>query len=75
MLGRLRKSKPTRSVATYRATRRGEMLDDGDEHIEGHCVPDAHLRCILARARKTLDPRALFDPFQEQSDPPTVLVT
>ena len=50
------------------------LADDGDEDINGNGNPDLGLDCILARAIEGLDPKMLFDPFEEEFNLPSRLV-
>jgi len=50
------------------------LLDDGNEHVDGHGAPNLRFDCVLTGAQKLLDAQVLLDPFEEQLDLPTVFV-
>ncbi len=50
------------------------FLNNGDEHVGGHGVPDLRLERVLAVAQKLLDTKVLFDPFEEQLHLPAAFV-
>jgi ADP-ribose pyrophosphatase YjhB (NUDIX family) len=49
------------------------LFDDSDEHIDGHCDPDLRLDRVLGCAEKSLDPKMLLDPLEEQFYLPAVI--
>jgi hypothetical protein len=49
------------------------LLDDSNEYINRDSDPDLNLHRVWRRTIKCLDPKMLFDPFEEDFDLPTVL--
>jgi hypothetical protein len=49
-------------------------LELPDEHLGGHSAPDLRLHRVLVSAHKSLDAQVLFDPLEEQLEPPAILV-
>ena len=49
------------------------LLDDRHQHIYGDGNPDLSFHGVLGCAVERLDPKILFDPFEEQLDLPAAL--
>ena len=49
------------------------LLDDRHQHIYGDGNPDLSFHGVLGSSVKRLDPKILFDPFEEEFDLPTAL--
>ena len=49
------------------------LLDDCHQHIYGDGNPDLSFHGVLGCAAEHLDPKILFDPFEEQLDLPAAL--
>jgi hypothetical protein len=46
------------------------LFDDRHQHIYGDGNPDLSFHGVLGRSVERLDPKILFDPFEEQLDLP-----
>jgi hypothetical protein len=49
------------------------LFDDGYKHVNRDGNPDLRFDRILGCAIESFDPKVLFDPFEKEFDPPTVL--
>ena len=50
------------------------LLEDGHQQVNADGDPDLGLDGVLGSSQKGLDPKVLFDPFEEQLHPPATLV-
>ena len=50
------------------------FLGNRDQHIGADRYPDLCLDSVLAGAKKRLDTKVLFDPFEEQLDLPSLSI-
>ena len=50
------------------------LIDNGNQHVSGHCATGMRLDYVFAVVQKLLDSQVLFDPFDKQLDLLTALV-